>query len=320
MIARDRVAVVVVHAQRVDRRADQVEVAVADHVLPAPVVPAQVRGVAQHVGGVLPAQHRVEEEPVVQPVDPAGSLDVHRLVADRVGHRAVEADAPAHVVLALEGVEDQAVPEQQVVGRDQAGRPLLTPRRVHAGGVAEERRAPRLVQRRPDRHAVAQRVVHGGRQVEEAVRRVAVGPAARVLERLRQVPVVEREPGVDAVAEQLVDQPVVEGQASGVDLSAAWPDAGPGDGEAVGREAELGHQRHVFGHAVVVVAGDVAVVAVRDRPRDARERVPDGGRAAVLGGRALDLVRRGGRAPEEAWGEADRFGRGGGGQANRSAD
>ncbi len=250
--------------------------------------------------GYCAAQHGVEEEPVVQPVDAARRLVVHGLVGDRVGHREVEADAPLHLVASAERVQHQAVAEQQVVRGDQAHRTFLTARSVHAGGVAEEGRAPRLVERRPHRDAVAEHVVHGRRQVGEAVRRVAVGPAAGVLEGLGQVPVVERQPRVDPVPEQLVDEPVVERQPLRVDLSAARPDAGPGDGEAIGRQAELGHQRDVVGHAVVVVAGDVAVVAVRDRTRGVREGVPDRRRAAVLVGGALDLVRRRGGAPEEA--------------------
>ena len=50
--------------------------------------------------------------------------------------------------------------------------------------------------------------------------------------------------------------------------------------------------------AVVVVARDVAVVAVDDGAGNAAEGVPDRVAAAVLVGRALDLV-RGRRDPEE---------------------
>ena len=50
----------------------------------------------------------------------------------------------------------------------------------------------------------------------ERVDRLARGPAAAVLERLRQVPVVERDEGLDAVREQLVDEPVVEVEAGRV--------------------------------------------------------------------------------------------------------
>ena len=63
---------------------------------------------------------------------------------------------------------------------------------------------------------------------------------------------------------------------------------------------EVPDQRDVGGHPVVVVAGDVAGVAVVDRARHPAEGVPDGRRPAVLVDRALDLVRRRGDAPPEA--------------------
>ena len=72
------------------------------------------------------------------------------------------------------------------------------------------------------------------------------GPAAGVLERLRQIPVVERDEGLDAGLEQPVDEPVVEVEAGGVDLPAPGrEDARPGDREAVGAEAEPLHQLDV---------------------------------------------------------------------------
>src|SRR4029077_1538093 len=77
-------------------------------------------------------------------------------------------------------------------------------------------------------------------------------------------------------------------------------DARPRDGEAECVEAELAHQRDVRGVAVVEVAGDVARVAVPDLAGRRGEPVPDTLAAPVLGGRAFDLVRRGGSAPEEA--------------------
>ena len=78
----------------------------------------------------------------------------------------------------------------------------------------------------PGRRAVDQ----DRRVVGEPGDDVAVRPAAGVLERLRQVPVVEREPGIDPALEQPVDQPVVEVQALG--FAGPRPvglDARPGD-------------------------------------------------------------------------------------------
>jgi hypothetical protein len=70
-----------------------------------------------------------------------------------------------------------------------------------AAGVAEERRAPGLVQGGPVPDAVAQPVVHGGGVFGEPLGGVAYRPAAGVLQHLRQVPVVDRDPRLDPVAE-----------------------------------------------------------------------------------------------------------------------
>ena len=60
------------------------------------------------------------------------------------------------------------------------------------------------------------------------------------------------------------------------------------------------HDRDVFLVAVVVVAGDVAGLVLPDRARLAAEHVPDRRALAVGGGRAFDLIRRRGGAPDEA--------------------
>ena len=137
------------------------------------------------------------------------------------------------------------------------------------------------------------------RVLREQVGGVAVGPAALLLERLRQVPVVEGQPGHDALRQQLVDEPGVEVQASGVDRSAVGPHARPGGGEAVGLQPQLGHQRDVVAVAVVVIARDVSVVATDHRAGHAAEGIPDRVGSAVFVGSAFDLVGRGCRAEEE---------------------
>ena len=77
-----------------------------------------------------------------------------------------------------------------------------------------------------------------------------------------------------------------------------WPararrlDPRPRDREPVRVHAQAAHQRDVLGVPVVVVAGDVAGVAVDD-PAGSRVNVSQMARApAVLGRGALDLVRR----------------------------
>jgi len=80
------------------------------------------------------------------------------------------------------------------------------PRGVHARAVAEERRTPRLVQRRPRRHAVAECGGHDARVVSEVQCGIAVRPTALVLQDLRQVPVVEGQDGRDPGFEERVDE------------------------------------------------------------------------------------------------------------------
>ena len=190
----------------------------------------------------------------------------------------------------------------------QGGRPVADPRRLHALGVAEERDHPRLVVRDPAVDHVAQLGRHQRRVLGEALGGVAHGPAAGRLARLRQVPVVERRDRLDAALAQAFAQPPVPVDPRAVQGAAPLGlHPRPGDREAVGLGAERRHQVQVLAPAVVVVAGDVARVAARDRPRTAAERVPDRRAAPVLAHGALDLVRRHRDAEPEAGRErADR--------------
>ena len=104
------------------------------------------------------------------------------------------------------GLRAEPVREVEVVHRGERVRAVGASRGVHARAVAEVGRAPRLVERRPDLHAVAVGLDDLVRIVPEAQRGVARGPAACVLEPLREVPVVHRGDRVDARPEQPVDE------------------------------------------------------------------------------------------------------------------
>ena len=94
--------------------------------------------------------------------------------------------------------------------------------------------------------------------IAERLRRFARSPAADlVLERLRQVPVIERRVGLDALPEQFVDEAVVEVEALGVGLARSFrKHPRPGDREPVGLCADFADQADVFLVAVVVIVGD----------------------------------------------------------------
>src|SRR5690606_35402387 len=67
-----------------------------------------------------------------------------------------------------------------------------------------------LVEREEMAHAVAEVLRDIAGVVAEGFRRVARLPAAFLLQRLRQIPMIKRGEGLDAGGEQLVDEPLVE--------------------------------------------------------------------------------------------------------------
>lgn len=251
--------------------------------------------------GVRAVQHRVEELPVQHRVHQVGGGRVLLRGAARDDRGEVEGQRDAASPAVPQPPRGQAVRHEQVVRGAEGVGGAGPAGGVHARRVPEVRGHPWLVDRRPGVDAVGEAVVHDAGVVREAQRGVAGRPAAAVLQRLRQVPVVEggvrRDPGL----EHLVDQPVVEADAARVDRAGAVGlHPRPGHREAVGGQAQAGHQADVVAEPVVVVACHVAGVPARDLARDAAEGVPDRGAASVVPRRALDLVRRGGGAPDEA--------------------
>ncbi len=151
--------------------------------------------------------------------------------------------------------------------------------------------------------------MHGGGELREQVRGVAVGPAALFLECLRQVPVVERQPRQNVLLQEGVNQAGVVVQPLLVDSGLAThpvrTHSSPRGGEPVGLNAEVLHERGVGVVEVVLVAGDITVVPVKDGSRDPRERVPDRVLTSILVCGALHLVGGSGSTPEESFWECN---------------
>ena len=105
--------------------------------------------------------------------------------------------------------ERLALGEIHGVARAQERVEIAAPGRVDPDEITEHREDGRLVEDHPMRDAIAERAHHDLGVVREAARRVALGPAAALFERLRQVPVVERRKRADARVEQAVDEPPV---------------------------------------------------------------------------------------------------------------
>ena len=97
-----------------------------------------------------------------------------------------------------------------VVDDLEQGLAVAQPGRVGAEGVAKQREYRRLVEGGETLDAVAIAPRHQVGVLGEPIGDVSHGPAAAVLERLRQIPVIKAKPGFDFGGEQGVDQPVVE--------------------------------------------------------------------------------------------------------------
>ena len=245
-------------------------------------------------------EHRVEVLPVHVRLGAPGRREIVRCRRCRV--LGLDVDHQADLVLAdrAVGLHRLAVRAQQVMRGDRRLETVLVARCEGAVKIAAVGHDPRFVEGRPQLHAVVEPAKHHARVVGKPVGDVGVQPAAAVVERGRQVPVEERRHGLDAVGEQGVDQSLVEAQAGFVHPAPAFgQDAPPRDAEAVSRQTEPLHQGDVVFHALVVIAGDVAGVAVLGQARGAQEPVPDAGPGAVGQRRPLDLVRRRGGAPKK---------------------
>ena len=190
--------------------------------------------------------------------------------------------------------EQQMVRSRERVGVRHAARCVMSP------AVPDPRDDPRLVVRDPVRDAVAEPTGNRFDVLGEGVHGVANRPAAGILDHLRRVPVEERHVRHDAVAEQLVDETIVEVEAGVVHGAAPVRDhPRPRDREAERVQTELAHQRDVVAIPVVEVARDRARIAVPHLARCRGEPVPDALAATVFVRRTLDLVRRGRGPPDE---------------------
>jgi len=185
--------------------------------------------------------------------------------------------------------------------------PIAAARGVHAGDVAVVDDDPRLVDRHPHRHPVAKRLKHDLSVVGEPAGRVAMRPAATILERRRQIPVVECRTGLNLVVDERIHQSCVEVKSALVGAAGSLRQCPrPGDAEAIRLRAELTHECDVVGKAAIVITGHVAVVAASDHAGAMREAMPDARPGAVGKRRTLDLIGRSRQTPQKVAGKTHR--------------
>ncbi len=175
-------------------------------------------------------------------------------------------------------------------------------RRVLAFQIPEHPERPGLIDRCPVSHPIAEPAADHIDERSEVLHDAASEPAAAVvLQRLRQIPVVERQEWGDASLEQSINQARVEVEPGFVDAASTFGhDSRPGDRKTIGVQVELAHELDVFPPSMVVIAGDVAGLIVDDVSGVVGEGIPDTWPTPVFSHGTFDLVRRRGSAPVEA--------------------
>ncbi len=292
---------VVVDPEEIDRLPDELEVCFGE------VRPGVAEDLA-HLRRIRPEQHRIEVLPVHVGVGPLGGREVFRRLRCRVLRFEVYHQADLVPACGAVGLHRGAVGAEQVVRRQRGLVPVGVARGEYPVQIAAIGHHPRLVERGPELHPVVQRPDNMGGIVREPAGNVAVEPAAPVVQRGGEVPVVQRDHRLDAVLQQPVHQPVVEGQACRIGRPPAGrEEPAPGNAEAIGVEAQLRHQRDIALGQTVVIAGHVARLAVGRPARRMGKTVPDTGAGPVGQRRAFNLIGGGRGAPEKPGGNVRRF-------------
>ena len=223
-----------VHRQEVDRGGDRGLILRSQERREAVVCIERVDGV-----GIAAQQDRIEEQAVAVGVVARGRGEVLRPFGRRqdVGHDVRDAQ-PEPGPLGTDRAYREPVGEVQMVGRRHGVAQVPPPGGVDAALVAQERLAPGLVEGDPVLREVAQRPDRPGGEVREARRSVPARPAARVLQDLRQLPVVERHERAHAGLPEARQERAVEGDAVRVQRAApVWLEARPGHRQPVRGEA-----------------------------------------------------------------------------------
>ena len=196
--------------------------------------------------------------------------------------------------------------QQNVTGNDhQIGVIVALKRRVSAHLKPQPAEHLRFVEGHPVSDPITQRTGNHIRIRGKPVTAFGILPAALPVERRGQIPVVEGDQGLDAIAQQFVAQIPVKLQACRIDGTRPLRQhPGPTDRKTVGVEPDSLHQGHILPPVVVKINGHIGIFAVGDLAGAiVNEGVPDGLSLAVGVPAALDLGGGGGGAPQKIFGK-----------------
>ncbi len=183
-----------------------------------------------------------------------------------------------------------AVREQQMVHRLRSVAVVGETRCVMTIAVAQIRGAPGFVERGPGIDLACEFAAHQVGVIGEAIRDVAIEPAAAIFQILRQIPVIERDKGLEPLLFQPPDDPLVKVDALLIRAPCFVHHARPCNGKTVCIDVKRAEQIEVRFPPMIVIAGDLAGVACQHFAGHGRERVPDRREAAIFVRGAFDLV------------------------------
>ena len=218
---------------------------------------------------ITPSVDRIQEHAVEPPVKPPRGFAVRVRIRGGMHGRQVMRNPHFRQLSSggPDGLHGKPMRQEKMVDGLKRSHGVRQARRMDPQEMAQETMYRRLVVRDPVRDAIAQTLDNNGRIVGKLLADVAIGPAARVLQRLRQVPMEKRGIWGDVLFEERIHKAVIEVQARLVHgAHALGNNPRPGDGKAVGVQAQPRHEVHVFLIAVVVVYRNVARRAVANLP------------------------------------------------------
>ena len=150
------------------------------------------------------------------------------------------------------------------------------PRRFAAVAVSQIGKATNLIQRNPVFHFPVKRPHHRVGIFLKSRDRDGTHPPAAILQRLRQIPMEKSNPRSDPGLRHRIEQPVIKIEPRLIQRAIALRiNPRPRQGQPVIPDAELTHQRKILLEAVIVVAGHIQRVTLKNFPRHPGKTIPD---------------------------------------------
>lgn len=175
-----------------------------------------------------------------------GLAILRRVRVPRLRPRRVQGDANATSLSLLEEipvhVHHLSVGLEQIVAAQIGGNAREVVRGRHVvHSIAMLAHMPRLIDGRPDLHPIAVHLKDQAGKVLEQRYDLRIGPAAQLLQLLRQLPMIDRHHGRDVVTQEFIDQVgvVLDAGSAHVVHVATGHDTGPGQGETIGSSMQF---------------------------------------------------------------------------------